>query len=103
MTEHKHEGCGCGHDHDHGHEHEEEIFVVTDEEGVEHEMVLVYTFDLDEQAYAVLLDRNDPEADGIIFRVEQEGDDAFLVNIEDEEEWKKVVAAYENLVSQEQE
>lgn len=99
MTEHNHE-CGCGHDHDH--EHEEEVFVVTDDEGVEREMVMVYTFDLEEQAYAVLLDRNDPEADGIIFRIEQEGEDAFLVNIEDEEEWKKVVAAYEEFVEQEQ-
>jgi len=100
MTDHKHDDCGCGHDH--SHEHEEEIFMVTDEEGVEREMVMVYSFESDEKVYAVLLDRNDPESDGVIFRIEQEGEDAYLVNIENDEEWQKVVAAYEELVNAEQ-
>ncbi|MDF2926868.1 MAG: hypothetical protein K0R57_5782 [Paenibacillaceae bacterium] len=100
MTEHNHD-CGCGHDHDH--EHEEEVFMITDEEGVEREMVMVYSFECDENVYAVLLDRNNPESDGVIFRIEQEGEDAYLVNIENDEEWKKVVAAYEEIVSSEQE
>lgn len=91
------------HDHVHGpdcdHEHEDDIFIVTDEEGKEHEMVMVYTLESLEKTYAVLLDRNDPEADGVIFRIEEEGDDAFLVNIEDEEEWNRVVALYEQAVA----
>lgn len=99
MTEHNHE-CGCGHDHDH--EHEEEVFLIADEEGTEREMVMVYSFECDENVYAVLLDRNNPESDGVIFRIEQEGDDAYLVNIENDEEWKKVVAAYEEIVQNEQ-
>lgn len=90
------------HEHVHGpdcdHEHEEEIFIVTDEAGNEHEMVMVYTFESRDQAYAVLLDRNDPEADGVIFRIEEEDDEAFLVNIDNEEEWNRVVATYEKLV-----
>lgn len=90
------------HEHVHGpdcdHEHEEEIFIVTDEEGKEHEMVMVYTFDSRDQAYAVLLDRNEPEADGVIFRIEEEDDEAYLVNIEDEEEWNRAVSTYEKLV-----
>lgn len=101
MTEHNHD-CGCGHDHDHEHEHEEEVFLITDEEGVEREMVMVYSFECDENVYAVLLDRNNPESDGVIFRIEQEGEDAYLVNIENDEEWKKVVAAYDEIVSSEQ-
>lgn len=113
MTEHNHDGCGCGHDHDHKHEHghdgcgcghdhdhEEEVFVVTDEEGVEREMVMVYTFENEEQVYAVLLDRNDPESEGVIFRIEQEGDDAYLVNIDNDEEWQRVVAAYDEIVAE---
>lgn len=99
MTEHNHE-CGCGHDHDH--DHEEEVFMITDEEGIEREMVMVYTFESDEKVYAVLLDRNNPESDGVIFRIEQEGDDAYLVNIENDEEWQKVVKAYDEIVSSEQ-
>lgn len=102
MSDHKHDhvhGPDCDHDHDHG----EEVFIVTDESGKEHEMVMVYTFESQEQAYAVLLDRNDPEADGVIFRIEEENDEAFLVNIEDEAEWERVVAIYNEIVVQEAE
>lgn len=102
MSDEKHDhvhGPDCDHDHEHG----EDVFIVTDENGEEHEMVMVYTFQSQEQAYAVLLDRNDPEADGVIFRVEEDGDDAFLVNIEDEEEWERVVTIYNEIVAQEDE
>ena len=100
MSEHQH-------DHVHGpdcnHEHDEDIFIVTDENGQEHEMVMVYTFESQDQAYAVLLDRNDPEADGVIFRIEEENEEAFLVNIQDEAEWERVVAIYNEIVAQEAE
>lgn len=100
MSDHKHDhvhGPDCDHDHEHG----EDIFVVTDENGKEHEMVMVYTFESQEQAYAVLLDRNDPEADGVIFRIEEEDEEAYLVNIEDEAEWERVVTIYNEIVAQE--
>ncbi|GIP39744.1 UPF0473 protein [Paenibacillus sp. J31TS4] len=86
---------------DHCHEQDEEIFVVTDAEGNEHEMVMVYTFESEDQAYAVLLDRNDPDSDGVIFRIEEDGDDAFLVSIEDDEEWERIVAVYNELTKEE--
>jgi uncharacterized protein YrzB (UPF0473 family) len=100
LSDHKHDhvhGPDCDHDHEHG----EDVFVVTDENGNEHEMVMVYTFESQEQAYAVLLDRNDPEADGVIFRIVEENDEAFLVNIEDEAEWERVVTIYNEIVAQE--
>lgn len=89
------------HDENCDHEHEDMVFVVTDEDGNEHEMVLVYTFESGDQAYAVLLDRNDPEDDGVIFRIEEDGEDEVLVNIEDDEEWERVMKVYEELVAQE--
>ena len=89
------------HDENCDHEHEDMVFVVTDEDGNEHEMVLAYTFETGDQAYAVLLDRNDPEDDGVIFRIEEDGEDEVLVNIEDDEEWERVMKVYEELVSQE--
>lgn len=100
MSDHKHDH-EHGPDSDNAHEHGEDVFVVTDENGKEHEMVMVYTFESQEQAYAVLLDRNDPEADGVIFRIEEENDEAFLVNIEDEAEWERVVTIYNEIVAQE--
>lgn len=96
MSEHDHEHgdhCGC--------EDEEQTFVLTDENGVDHEMIMVLTFDADGQTYAVLLDKNDPEADGLIFRVEEEGEDAYLVSIDDDEEWDRVVAVYNEIAENE--
>jgi len=64
-------------------------------------MVMVYTFEVKDQAYAVLLDRNEPEADGVIFRIEEANDEAYLASIEDEAEWDHVVKVYEQLMEQE--
>jgi uncharacterized protein YrzB (UPF0473 family) len=95
MSEHQHdEDCGCGE------EHEDAVFVVTDEDGTEHEMVVVYTFESKEQLYAVMLDRNDPEADGMIVRVIERDGEAYLEPIEDDEEWERVSAIYEKLAEE---
>lgn len=101
MSDHNHghdEACGCGHDHDH--EHEEFVLTLTDENGKEVEMVLVETFDVGEKLYALLLERNNPEADGIILRMEEENEEMVLYNIEDEAEWAQVEAAYNELLAQ---
>jgi uncharacterized protein YrzB (UPF0473 family) len=89
------------HDENCNHDDEDAVFVVTDEDGKEHEMVLVYTFETGDRAYAVLLDRNDPEDDGVIFRIEEDGDDEVLVNIEDDQEWERVMKVYEELAARE--
>ncbi|OUM98599.1 MAG: hypothetical protein BAA02_06420 [Paenibacillaceae bacterium ZCTH02-B3] len=96
MSDHVHDENGV---HGHEHDHEEDVFILTDEEGREHEMILVYSFETGDRTYAVLLDRNDPEEDGVILRVEREGDDEVLVNIEDEDEWNRVVRVYEEIVT----
>jgi uncharacterized protein YrzB (UPF0473 family) len=94
--EHQHgDNCGCG-------EEQEQTFVITDENGVDHEMIMALTFDAEETTYAVLLDKNDPEADGLIFRIEEEGEEVFLVSIEDDEEWNQVVAIYNEIAESEQ-
>ncbi|MCZ8511339.1 DUF1292 domain-containing protein [Paenibacillus filicis] len=95
MSDHIHD-ASCDHD------HEDDIFIVTDQDGVEHEMVMVYTFEANERAYAVLLDRNDMEADGVIFRIEEEDGEAFLSSIEDEQEWDRVVQIYNEIVEEQE-
>jgi len=84
-------------------EEEESIYVVTDENGVERELVPVYTFDHADQEYVVLIDRNDAEADGLILRIEQDGDEVVLANIEDDEEWNAVLDIYNELLEDEEE
>ncbi|MCJ8011317.1 DUF1292 domain-containing protein [Paenibacillus sp. KQZ6P-2] len=97
MSDHNHvHDENCNHDH----EHEEFVLAMTDENGNEVEMVLVETFDVGENLYAVLLERENPESDGIILRIEEEGDEMMLYNIEDEQEWNEVEAAYNELVAQ---
>jgi uncharacterized protein YrzB (UPF0473 family) len=83
-------------------EEEEAVYVVTDEEGVERELVPVYTFDCGDNEYVVLIDRNDSEADGLILRIEQDGEEMVLANIEDDEEWEAVVEIYNSILEEEQ-
>jgi uncharacterized protein YrzB (UPF0473 family) len=92
MTEQKQDSAG----------EEEAVYVVTDEEGVERELIPVYTFDYNDNEYVVLIDRNDPEAEGLILRIEQEGDEVLLSNIEDDEEWDAVVEIYNSILEEEQ-
>jgi uncharacterized protein YrzB (UPF0473 family) len=101
---HHHEGCGHDHDHEHDHDRdfEDDIFLVTDENGNELELVMVHAFDVGDRTYAVLIDRNQPDADGYIFRIEEdsESEDAYLADIEDDEEWERVEAAYNRLMEE---
>ncbi|EJW17464.1 DUF1292 domain-containing protein [Paenibacillus alvei] len=98
MSEHNHD-CGCGHDHDHDHDHEL-IITMVDEDGNEIDMAMVETFNVDEQLYALLLQRNDPEADGIIVRLEEQGEEMAMLPIEDDAEWERVQQAYNELVAE---
>jgi uncharacterized protein YrzB (UPF0473 family) len=105
MTDHTHDHKNCNdpnHHHEHDHEHDENIFILTDENGVDHEMIMIYTFETNEKAYAVLIDRNEPESDAMILRIEEEQDEAYLEPIEDEQEWNHVVKVYEEIVVQEE-
>lgn len=101
MSEHENNhnhvhGDHSGHDHS---EDEEIVVAFSDEDGNEKEMVLVQTFDVGEDVYALLLERSNPEADGFILRLEEEDGETVLVNIEEEAEWAKVEAAYNELIA----
>lgn len=78
---------------------EEAVYAVIDDDGVEREMIPVWTFDHNQRDYVVLIDRNDPEADGLILRMEQEGEEIVLYNIEDDAEWEEVEAIYNEIVT----
>jgi uncharacterized protein YrzB (UPF0473 family) len=90
------------HIHDENCEQEEQIFLIPDEDGNETEMVMVYTFEAEDQPYAVLLERQNPEAEAVIFRIEEDTDGAYLVSIEDDAEWEKVVSIYEQIAEEQE-
>ncbi|MBK9095298.1 MAG: DUF1292 domain-containing protein [Anaerolineae bacterium] len=91
-----------------------EIIVLSDEDGNEQEFVLVEVITVAGSDYAVLTPLDDDEADDeeeeddedkdededsetplMILRIEKEGDEEVLVEIEDEAEFEQVVAAWE--------
>jgi len=87
----------CNHDHDH-----EEVVILTDEEGNEREFIIVESLQVETNHYAVLVAADGNDEDGFIMRIEEdENGEEYLIDIEDEGEWKKVVEAYEKFVGEE--
>ncbi|MHB1610702.1 MAG: Holliday junction resolvase RuvX [Sulfobacillus sp.] len=88
-------------------EEDDEIITLTDEDGNEHEFVVVDVIEVESQEYAILLPidaEDDEEAEAVILRLEKDADgDDILVDIEAEEEWEKVAQAYEDLLEDESE
>ncbi len=101
-----------------GPEDMEGVIVLTDEDGEEHEFELVDMLELEGKRYAILMPLEEPEDDldddddeddeyeedddTVILRVEtdQEGND-ILVQIEDDDEWERVVQAWEEILDEE--
>lgn len=78
---------------------DDDVITLTDEEGQDHDFVVVDVIEVRSKEYAILLPyeaADDEEAEAVILRVEKspDGDDQ-LVEIEDENEWQAVVDAYE--------
>jgi uncharacterized protein YrzB (UPF0473 family) len=88
------------HDENCDHEHDDEIIEIEDENGVVREMILALTFEARENTYAVLVDRQDPEADAMIFRLDEQDDELLLADIESDEEWQFVLSVYETLANE---
>lgn len=98
MSEHIHdEHCD--------HELDEEIFLLEDEEGNTHEFVITAEFESEGKQYAVLVSRNVEESeddpDILIFRINEESED-FLEEIVEDDEWKHVLASYEQLFDEQE-
>ncbi len=90
----------------HGPEEEDEVITLTDEDGHEHEFVVVDVIEVEEQDYAILLPidtEEDEEAEAVILRLEKDDDgDDILVDIDAEDEWEKVAQAYEELLDEDE-
>ncbi len=84
------------HSHDHEHEHDEdEVIILEDENGQEHQFVLGEVLTVDGKDYAVLLPVDNETEEGVIFRIDgEEGDQMVLSEIDNDDEWQKVVDAY---------
>lgn len=91
MADHNHDDHPDSNDE----EFEEEIILLEDEDGTEHRFVLGDVISVEEKDYAILLPIDDELEEGVIFRIDGEEDDQMvLTDIESDEEWQKVVDAY---------
>ncbi len=82
-------------EHLHDEDMEDEVIVLEDEDGNEHSFVLGEVLTVDAKDYAVLLPIDDDVEEGVILRIDgEDGDDMVLSDIESDEEWEKVVNAY---------
>lgn len=84
----------------------DEVVVLTDDEGNEFEFQIIDVLEVEGNRYAVLFPLDDEEADddeALIMRLEtdEDGDDV-LVDIEDDQEWEKVVAEWESMLADEE-
>ena len=86
---------------------EMEYITVVDDDGREHVFELFTVLEVDGKEYAVLYpvdeDEDDDEPEAIILRIETDEDgEETLVDIEDEEEWNRVVAAWEAILDEDE-
>jgi uncharacterized protein YrzB (UPF0473 family) len=102
---HDHDHHHHDHDHDHDHDHEmDEVIVLEDEDGTEHNFVLGEVLAVEGKEYAVLLPIDEDLEEGVIFRIDgEEGDQMVLSDIESDEEWQKVVDAYNEQLGEDDE
>ncbi|GFN23233.1 DUF1292 domain-containing protein [Thermanaeromonas sp. C210] len=82
---------------------QENTILLRDEEGQEHEFLVVDILEVDDEEYAVLLPVVDSADEAIVLKIgrDEEGREV-LYAIEDEEEWERVVEAWDELVDEEE-
>jgi uncharacterized protein YrzB (UPF0473 family) len=90
------------HDENCDHDHEEEVVTLTDAEGKEREFIIVEEMNVSNERYAILVPADGEDEDGVIMKIGEDENGEYLVDIEDDEEWQKVVAAYEKLADEQE-
>ncbi|MGB9886872.1 MAG: DUF1292 domain-containing protein [Moorellales bacterium] len=87
---------------------ESDTIVLMDDEGEEHEFMVVDFLEVGEKEYVVLLpldeEEEEDEGEAVVFRLElDEQGEEVLREIEDDEEWEAVERAWEKAMAQEEE
>jgi uncharacterized protein YrzB (UPF0473 family) len=85
---------------------DEEKIVLEDEDGEEHELVLIDVLEVDGAEYAILepIDEDEENSEAIILkRGKDEHGEEILYDIEDDEEWEKVADKWQEMIEAEEE
>lgn len=80
-----------------------ETFTLTMEDDTEQEFAIMDEFEVDGKSYYVVseVDGDEVSADIFVFGYHMEGDELYIDNIDDDEEYEKVAAAYDALCEEE--
>jgi len=80
---------------------ENENIILIDEDGTEHEFVLIDVLEVDGEEYAILepLNVDEEETEAIILKIgkDENGEDV-LYDIEDDDEWEKVADKWQEMI-----
>lgn len=79
-------------------EDKDNVITLTDEEGNEVDFVVVNAIELNGKTYVMLVEADkvdDDEAEALLLRVEDNGDEDILVTVDDEDEFNAVSAAFD--------
>ncbi|HAA37595.1 MAG TPA: DUF1292 domain-containing protein [Firmicutes bacterium] len=90
------------------HELPDELVTLVDEEGHEHEFMLLDIIMVNDHEYAIMLpvsseeeDAAEEEQEAIVFRIDDSDGEQSLTVVEDDEEWEAVAAAWEEMAVRE--
>ncbi|MDD2370626.1 MAG: DUF1292 domain-containing protein [Firmicutes bacterium] len=85
---------------------EKDVVILTDEEGLEHQFIIVDMVEVETGVYAMLMPMEIEGEDDdyyVIMKVIKEDDEEILMTIEDDDEYQAVAQAIEELYSEENE
>ncbi|MDF1618466.1 DUF1292 domain-containing protein [Petrocella sp. FN5] len=93
------DGCGCGHDHE---EHHHDTITLTMENNEQVECAVLGIFEVEDQEYVALLPEDSEDVFIYIYKEDEEGE-IELANIESQEDFDRISAAFLEIMESEEE
>ena len=82
---------------------QDEVITLIDEDGAEHDFMVIDIMEVDEAEYAILLPVEEESDEAIILKIidDEEGNE-LLIDIDEDDEWEKVADAWEEKATMEE-
>ena len=93
------DGCGCGHDHE---DHHHDTITLTMENNEQVECAVLGIFEVEDQEYVALLPEDSEDVFIYIYKEDEDGE-IELENIESQEDFDKISAAFLEIMEEEEE
>ncbi|WP_308533957.1 DUF1292 domain-containing protein [uncultured Peptoniphilus sp.] len=102
---HQGEGCGCGHDHNHEEMEGYDTLTLTFDDGSEAKCLVLGIFEVEEKTYIALLPEDEIDGEDVYLYAYNEisEEEVELLDIQDDDEFEKVSAKFDELFLEEDE